>query len=285
MAGLVAKDPASPFPAMIRKCQRYCCCCCGKGSSNKRSKNGGYEMVGRLDEDADGGDDESIYSQAMDEPADVSPPSKGAWLRSKLPGAKKPEPVEEQEAFGPFSAAGSGLDRFGGGNEGEWVVGALRFPDTGDARQATKAHVLLCVATLLVGELCPLFLSLPSATVTAAEAGGEDGSLAGGGRLVSEKSGSGGGGGGSVGLGVGVGAVAAVGALTSLAAATLRKYLGRQLEVSSPWVPLKVAAVAAVVAALLWPALGSVRLGAESGGRTYDVVLCKHTSYLHRMRS
>jgi len=158
------------------------------------------------------------------------------------------------------------LDRFGGGSEGEWVVGALRFPDTSDARRASKAHVLLCAATLLVGELCPLFLSLPARTAPAATAadgiamvaGG--GSLAGGGVLVEDV--AGGADGGGVGLGVSVGGVAAVGALTSLAAAALRKYLGRQLEVASPWVPLKVAGAAAVrfqpISAVFWERFGRI---------------------------
>ncbi len=53
MVVLIARDPASPLPALVRKCRRRrrCCCCCSCGTGQQSSKDG-YSALSRTDEDA-----------------------------------------------------------------------------------------------------------------------------------------------------------------------------------------------------------------------------------------
>ena len=50
MVVLIARDPASPLPALVRKC-RWCCCCCSCGAAQPSARDG-YSALSRTDEDS-----------------------------------------------------------------------------------------------------------------------------------------------------------------------------------------------------------------------------------------
>jgi hypothetical protein len=48
MTLIIGRDPASPFPAWVRKCTGCCCCCCAR---RKKSSRAGYSAIARIDLD------------------------------------------------------------------------------------------------------------------------------------------------------------------------------------------------------------------------------------------
>ena len=159
--------------------------------------------------------------------------------------------------------------------KGGWVVASLRFPDTADANRATRSHVTLLAALLLVGEISPLLLSMPrgpgatkafnfdgaatasNVSVIITEGDGsyartihvdETISIQNAGRNI-----------GYLGLGLSAYSIAIVGTLMALYAAGLRRLIGHKVHVSSPWFALRLAGCAVVGAALISSAL--IRLG------------------------
>ena len=137
-----------------------------------------------------------------------------------------------------------------------WVWASLRLPDTDNANRATRAHVLLIAALLLLGEVAPLFLTMPQAlaplpgaaadgddtaeSMTSIRADG-DGSYAWStaiddeasvsAAITSENASSSG---APFGLGADPRIIAAVGALTSLCAVGLRRLVGSKVDVLAP---------------------------------------------------
>ncbi len=225
------------------------------------------------------GDDASIYAESFD---DTAPPPKRPtlkWFKNKLKvtsdndldhTASYNQPVRER-----FEKT---LEDVG------WCFASLRLPDTADANRATRSYVMLLAALLLLGELSPLFLSMPqtAASIQAAAADGDtvvisitltdeggDGSyawnlpadeasvLA----AITDENNAASDTGGYIGLGLDAPSIAIVGALTAFCAAGLRRLIAKKVEVSSPWVALRFGGCALVASAVVLPALN--RLGSS----------------------
>jgi hypothetical protein len=228
------------------------------------------------------GDGASIYSDSFE--LDSAPPAAAkrgpaGWLKKKL---KKGQPDEEQQ----MPPVGAAMERFGSSlsGEGGWSFVSLRWPDTADSNRAARAHVLVLAAVLIVGEISPLFLSMPGASptfdvsVTAA-----DGSYAS--ELLDDTSTTAAAtssDGPDIGLGLDVSAVAIVGVLMSLCTVVIRRSIGQKVEVSSPFVALRFAGCVVVAVALISPALnrvGSNRVSVYFAITCVDKQLAAHTSH------
>lgn len=218
------------------------------------------------------GDDASIYAESFSGRAPPVQRGPITWLKRKV--KRKDEQLDQT---GSTDAPVS--DRFRGEHlpeNGGWTVASLRLPDTANANRAARAHVILHAALLLVGEVSPLFLSMPQAFVSMQTAPINDNDIAGSNTttdvdgsgsyawkisydeatvpaVVANDSGS------AIGLGIDVRSIAIVGVLMSLCAVALRRSISQKVEVSSPWAALKFAGCAVVAAALISPPL--IRLG------------------------
>eukprot|EP01046_Picozoa_sp_COSAG06_P036211 COSAG06_NODE_3969_length_4708_cov_2.553699_3_plen_159_part_00 len=156
---------------------------------------------------------------------------------------------------------------------------SLRWPDTANSNRAARAHVLVLAAVLIVGEISPLFLSMPGAPptfdVTAA-----DGSYAS--ELLDDTSTTAAAtsnDGPDIGLGLDVSAVAIVGVLMSLCTVAIRRSIGQKFEVSSPFIALRFAGCVVVAVALISPALnrvGSNRVSVYFAITCVDKACCSH---------
>lgn len=169
------------------------------------------------------------------------------WFKQRLEKTKDKQLDHTQSENAPA------LRRFGATSQYVgWVWASLHLPDTDSANRATRAHVLLVAALLLLGEVTLLFLTMPQALVplpgaatdgddtaesmTSITADG-DGSYAADDEAsvlaatTSENTISSG---ARVGLGVDSRFIAAVRALTLLCAVGLRRLVGKKVDVLTP---------------------------------------------------